>query len=276
MVEEIFFQSSMPRSGSTLLQNVLAQNPNIYSTPTSGICETLLQAKNCFNNSIEFKAQDQNIIDLGTKGFYKSALFGYYNNITDKKYVIEKSRGWSINYEFVDSFYKNPKMIVMVRDLRSIVSSLEKKFRENPNLESGVQNFRELIGTTVDKRVNLYLNSVPPLAGPLDFIYDIIIRKIHKNLLFIKFEEFCTNPENEIKKIYEYLNIPYFKHDYNNVEQATKEDDNFYKPFGDHMIRGKIKPVTHDYIEVLGKHNSDYIYQNYSWYFKSFKYNYEQ
>jgi sulfotransferase len=276
MVEKIFFQSSMPRSGSTLLQNVLAQNPDIYSTATSGLCETLLQAKNCFSNYTEFKAQDQNLIDQGSKGFYKNGLFGYYNNVTNKKYIIEKSRGWGISYDFVDSFYKNPKMIIMVRDLRSIVSSLEKKFRENPNFEAGIQNYNQLTGTTVDKRVNLYLTSVPPLAGPLDFIYDIIIRKIHKNLLFIKFEDFCTKPETEMKKIYEYLQIPYYAHNFDNIEQVTKEDDNYYKPFGDHMIRGKIQPITLDYIDVLGKHNCDFIYQNYSWYFKSFKYNYEQ
>lgn len=275
MIEQIFFQSSMPRSGSTLLQNVLAQNPDIHSTATSGICEVLMQVKNCFSNGAEFKAQDQNLIEQGAKGFYKNGLFGYYGNITDKKYVIEKCRGWSVNYDFVNSFYKNPKMIVMVRDLRSIVCSLEKKFRENPNFETGLQNWNQLVGTTVDKRVNLYLNSVPPLAGPLDFIYDVIIRKIHKHLLFIKFEDFCINPENEIKKIYEYLEIPYYSHDFDNVQQITKEDDNYYKPFGDHIIRGKIRPMEIDYIDILGKHNCDFIYQNYSWYFKAFKYNYE-
>jgi sulfotransferase len=276
MVEKIFFQSSMPRSGSTLLQNVLAQNPDIYSTATSGICETLLQTRNCFSNSIEFKAQDQNLVDQGSKGFYKNGLFGYYNNITNKKYVIEKCRGWSINYDFVNSFYENPKMIVMVRDIRAIVSSLEKKFRENPNLETGLQNWKDLSGTTVDKRVNLYLNTVPPLAGPLDIIYDVIIRKIHKNLLFIKFEDFCVNPEKEICKIYDYLQIENFKHDYNNIKQVTQEDDNYYKPYGDHIIRGQIKPIKSDYLDILGKHNCDFIYQNYSWYFQAFKYNYEQ
>ncbi len=45
MVEKIFFQCSLPRSGSTLLQNVLAQNPDFYATPTSGLIEIFLNAK---------------------------------------------------------------------------------------------------------------------------------------------------------------------------------------------------------------------------------------
>ena len=38
-MDKIFYQSSLPRAGSTLLQNVLAQNPDIYATPTSGVLE---------------------------------------------------------------------------------------------------------------------------------------------------------------------------------------------------------------------------------------------
>ncbi len=39
-MENIFYQSSLPRAGSTLLQNILAQNPDIYATPTSGCTTT--------------------------------------------------------------------------------------------------------------------------------------------------------------------------------------------------------------------------------------------
>ena len=45
MTEKIFFQSSLPRSGSTLLQNILAQNPDFYATPTSGVLELLYAAR---------------------------------------------------------------------------------------------------------------------------------------------------------------------------------------------------------------------------------------
>ena len=272
MVEKIFFQSSMPRSGSTLLQNVLAQNPDIYSTPTSGMCEMMLNIRFTFTNSIEFMAEDQKIVELGKKGFYKESIFGYYNNIIDRKYVIDKSRGWGSCYDFLNYFYPNPKMIVMVRDLRGIVCSLEKKFRNNPNLSTMIQNWPELQGTTVDKRVDLFLSKVPPLSGPLDILYDIILRKIHKNLLFIRFEDFCSNPEKEIQKIYTYLEIPYYKHDFNNVEQFTKENDIFHRPFGDHEIRNKVEPVNENYTEILGSHNCEYIKEKYSWYYKAFKY----
>ena len=45
MKQQIFFQSSLPRSGSTLLQNILAQRNDMYATPTSGVLELLYGAR---------------------------------------------------------------------------------------------------------------------------------------------------------------------------------------------------------------------------------------
>ena len=57
-MDKIFYQSSLPRAGSTLLQNILAQNPDIYATPTSGVLELIFGARANYTNSAEFKAQD--------------------------------------------------------------------------------------------------------------------------------------------------------------------------------------------------------------------------
>lgn len=273
MVKKVFYQSSLPRAGSTLLQNILAQNPDIYSSGTSGLCELLLNARSTYTNGTEFKAQDNKTMDEGFKGFCKQGLYGFYDNITDRKYVIDKCRGWSVTYDFINWFDPNPKIIIMIRDLRSIVSSLEKKFRQNQHLSLNIQNWENLSGTTVDKRVNMFLNEIPPLSLPIEVLYDIIIRKISQKCLFIKFEEFTLNPEIEIEKIYKYLEIPYYKHDFNNIAQFTKEDDSFYRPFGDHQIRNKIEPLQEDYIKILGKHNCNNIINKYNWFYKAFNYN---
>jgi sulfotransferase len=273
MVKKIFYQSSLPRAGSTLLQNILSQNPDIYGSATSGMCELLLNSRNSYSNGTEFKAQDQKIMDEGFKGFCKQGLYGFYNNITDRKYVVDKCRGWSVMYDFINWYDEDPKIIIMIRDLRSIVSSLEKKFRENQHINANIQNWESLSGTTVDKRVELFLTSLPPLTLPLEVVYDIIVRKISNKCLFIKFEEFNSNPENEMQKIYNYLQIPYYEHDFNNIKQVTQEDDSYYRPFGDHKIRNKVELVQEDFTKILGKHNCNYIINKYKWFYKAFNYN---
>lgn len=272
MVEKIFFQSSMPRAGSTLLQNILAQNPDIYATPTSGVLDLINTSRSVYSNSAEFKAQDTTQMDKGFKGYCKGALYGFFNGVTDKKYVVDKCRGWGGVYGFVNEFVPNPKMVVMVRDLRGIICSLEKKYRQNPHLDSGVQGWNELRGTTLDKRVLQWLYNIPPLHLPLDLLYDNILKRQAKKFLFIRYEDLTSNPGPEIEKVYNYFEIPSFKHDFDNVEQTTKENDVFYRPFGDHMIRGKIKPMEENYVEILGKHNCNVITERFSWYYKAFNY----
>lgn len=273
MVKKIFYQGSMPRSGSTLFQNIMAQNPDFYATPTSGLCEALINLKINVWNAIEFKAQDQVLMEAGFKGMCNGLLTGFFDNVTDKKYVIDKSRGWGVTYDFLDWFYPNPKVVILIRDLRSIVSSLEKKFRDNQHLDSGLQRWGELKGTTIDKRIDMYLNLSPPLNVSMDAIYDVIIRRISQKCLFIKFEDLTRDPKVEMCKVYNYFELPYYEnHNFDDVQQVTYENDVFYKPFGDHMIRGKIQPIEDDYLKVLGKHNCDYITNKYDWYFKAFNY----
>lgn len=272
MVEKIFFQCSLPRSGSTLLQNLLAQNPDFYATPTSGLIEIFLNARNVYSNNIEFKAQDISVVEPAFKALCKEGMFAYFNAITDKKYVIDKSRGWSVTYDFLNWYYPNPKIIIMVRDLRAIVASMEKKWRQHQNIDAGLQNWNELKNTTVDKRIDHFLLQAPPLAVSIDVLYDTILRKLSKKCLFIKFENFTSNPQREMERVYEYLELPFYQHDFNNVEQKTFEDDRMHLPFGDHNIQRVIKPVSNDYLDVLGKHNCDNIYNKFAWFYKAFNY----
>ena len=106
-MEQIFFQSSLPRAGSTLLQNILGQNPDFYATPTSGVLELLFAARQNYTNDIGFKAQDPDLMKKGWLNFCRQGIEGFFNGITNKKYIVDKSRGWGINYNFLNSFYSN-------------------------------------------------------------------------------------------------------------------------------------------------------------------------
>ena len=73
-MEKLFFQSSMPRSGSTLLQNIFAQNPDMYATPTSGVLELIFAARGNYTNSPEFKAQDPELMKKGFLEFCQKGM----------------------------------------------------------------------------------------------------------------------------------------------------------------------------------------------------------
>jgi sulfotransferase len=73
-------------------------------------------------------------------------------------------------------------------------------------------------------------------------------------------------------KIYNYLDIPFFKHDFENIEQVTKEDDEIYGVFGDHTIRKSLELTPSTANKILGTDVTEWIYSNYRWFYDTFKY----
>jgi sulfotransferase len=270
-MERLFFQSSLPRAGSTLLQNIIAQNPDFYATPTSGVLELVFAARGNYTDSPEFKAQDADLMRTGFLSFCRNGMDGYYNAITDKKYVIDKSRGWGIHYDFLNLIYPNPKIVVMVRDLRDIFASMEKNYRKNPDKANPVLNWAQMAGTTVPKRVDIWAQS-QPIGLAIERLQELFRLGIDSKVLFVKFEDLCLYPETTMTRIYEYLEVPYYDHDFDNIQQVTKEDDEVYGVFGDHEIRTKLAPVPSRAKHILGKDVTDWIWTNYPWFFQQFRY----
>jgi sulfotransferase len=232
-MEKLFYQSSLPRAGSTLLQNILAQNPDIYATPTSGVLELVFAARGNYTNSAEFQAQDSEQMKKGFLNFCQKGMIGFYEAITDKKYVVDKSRGWGIHYSFLDSVFPNPN--------------------------------------TIPKRIDIWANGVP-VGMALERLSEIHRLGYDKHILFVKFEDLCLYPETEMHRIYNYFEIPYFQHDFDNIEQVTKEDDEVYGVFGDHTIRTKLEPVQSQAKKILGADVCNWIFDNYKWFYDRFNY----
>src|ERR1019366_2339059 len=188
MPSKIFYQSSMPRAGSTLLQNILAQNPAFYVTPTSGLLELVFGARLNYTNSAEFKSQDEASMKKAFLAFSRAGMSAYYETLTDKPYVMDKSRGWGVHFDLLSMIFgEEPKIICMVRDLRQILASMEKKFRQNPDKYRPIENHANLTGTTTFKRAMIALQS-PPIGLAIDRLVEVHQRGWNKKMLFFRFE----------------------------------------------------------------------------------------
>jgi sulfotransferase len=272
MAVKIFYQSSFPRAGSTLLQNILAQNPAFYVTPTSGLLELVFGARLNYTNSPEFKAQDGATMKKAFLAFSRAGMQAYFEALTDKPYVVDKSRGWGVHYDLLEMIHgEEPKIICMVRDLRAILSSLEKKFRQNPDKYRPVENHSNLSGTTTLKRAHLSLQSAP-VGLALDRLIEVHQRGWAKKILFLRFEDLTAQPAATLQKVYQYLGVPDYTHNFDKVLQVTEEDDKIFGVPGLHEIRPKVEPLQNDYLDILGRDVVRHLQQNYTWYFQLFGY----
>ena len=53
----IIFNGSMPRAGSTLMQNILGNHPEFYVSPTSVVMDMIYEAHAQHTRSVEIQAQ---------------------------------------------------------------------------------------------------------------------------------------------------------------------------------------------------------------------------
>ena len=270
MIKKFIYNSSLPRTGSTLLQNVFNQNPDFHATPTSGVIEFLESARTNFI-AAEFKAQDVKTMENAILAFCREGMKGFANSITDKPYFVDKSFYWGINFDYLKMIHGvDPKIVMMIRDPRDIFASFEYNYRKNPLVVNPNVNWDELKNTTMEKRI-IDWTKTRPLGIVFDGLRDIINFKNAHKILFVKYEDFCENPDTEMFRIYNYLEVPFFKHDFNNVQQTTKENDVFY--FASHEIRSNVAKKESQAMQIIGKPACDWLYKHYDWFFKYFKYN---
>lgn len=271
MKQTIFYQSSLPRAGSTLLQNIIGQNPSFHVTPTSGMIDLVLGARIGYNENKEAYTGDKDMWREGFYAFCREGLKGYAANLTDKPYILDKSRNWGSIYSLIDNINPNPKILCMVRDLRAIFASMEKKFRTNPDRDMGEVDNANLMGITTHQRVEKWAVS-HPIGHAVPKLHQSILDKTAEKFLFIRYEEFCSNPEPMMQSIYQYLEVPYFKHNFDHIPQITIEDDTVHGIYGDHIIRNTLGMLPDDSKEVLGEYTYEWVYNNYKWYFDLFGY----
>lgn len=251
--------NGMPRSGSTLLANILNQNPRFRATPTSGLAPLLLQVNQIWNDAPELKASASAADKLNTlrglaEGFHKAV---------EQPIIFDKSRAWACAYELLESILGYaPKVIVTYRDIVSILSSCEKLFRKELKSPNSVAKWGQNMETRAG-RLAFWSEGSQLVGGSYNRIKDCVARGHRKSLHFVHFDNLTTRPKETMQALYAFLGEEYFPHDFENVEQTTHEKDEAHGFLDLHTIRSAVRPVKKDFASVLGSDAEPYLGVNF-------------
>jgi len=212
-MKKYYFLAGLPRSGNTLLSSILNQNKSISvsaNSPVSEIMFNLEESKKYdlgFKNFPDFKSYD-NII--------KNILPSYYEN-WNSSYIIDRSGAWGApdNLNLLKKYCPNEiKIIVLIRDVIEVLASFIKWSQENPN------NFIDRDYKTIEDQCDFLMSPHGQIIkGMLSFIN---LKKENPSYsIFIDYSDLVSNCENQIEKIYKFLNIPQYNHYYNNFEKFS-------------------------------------------------------
>ncbi len=211
-MRKINFISGLPRSGSTLLTNILLQNPNFQTTATSSLLDFLLQVRDNWS-----KLEGHSTYPDGQDKWkvIRSILQNYHN--TDRNVVFDKNRGWSTHIEFVEKVMNRPaRIIACVRNLEDICTSFEKLFRKNRADGEIHGEFSNTQMKNLDGRIGVWTSDDGVLGRPYVSLLDTIQRGLGDRILFFPYESWTTNPEFWFKELYNFIEEPFYEHDFEN------------------------------------------------------------
>ena len=259
----IHFIAGLPRSGSTLLCNILNQNPRFNATSTSGILEIVLAIRNQWENVTELRATPNKV---GKDAVVRGILHNYYG-VTERPVVFDKSRAWPGYIELAEHILGRPiKMLVPVRDIVDVLASFEKLWRKQAHewqFPQEKSNYFEW--QTIEGRADIWMQNSQPVGIAYNRIRDAISRGYSDRMLFIEFRHLTEHPQHTMEAVYKFLGEEYYPHDFENVEQTTSENDDIHGIPGLHIIRPKVAPVIVDAKQVIGEEAFNKYYNAEFW-----------
>lgn len=246
----LHFISGLPRAGSTLLANILAQNPAFHVTPTSGIIDVLFHVRQVWDTIIGFKAAPDEAARLRV---LHGILSSYFKPHRDK-IIFDKSRSWLAHLEMIEAVMGGGvKVLVPVRDVRDVLASFEKLYRANPTRQMAQERTNYVDFQTVQGRCAVWMRPDQPVGLAVNRVQDVLARGLRDRLFFVPFEDLTRYPDTVMREAYQFLGLPPFQHDFDCVEQVTWENDEVHGMPGLHDIRREVRPVPSQWPAILGQ-----------------------
>jgi sulfotransferase len=233
-MKSYYFISGLPRSGSTLLSGILKQNPEFYAdiaSPVQGIV----------NNAIDFMTGCENNLNLTEdrrRNILLSIFEGYYKHI-EKPVIFDSSRGWTKSTTLLQELFPTTKILCCVRDIPWIINSFELINKKNP-FHSSTLVKQECSDNVFSRSDGMMDKNGGVITGPWICLQEGFA--INPEMIyFVEYENLCKNPEKEMRTIYEFLEKPYYSHDFENVEYSNENFDRSCNLKDLHTIRKRVE-----------------------------------
>jgi sulfotransferase len=251
-MKTLYFLGGLPRSGSTLLGSLLNQHPDIYVSPTSPLSDFVTDIEKIFNKVNEQFTFDRKEISYNV---YKAVLANFYNHIP-KSTILDKHRFWGKNLDIVQRFLSNkPKIVATYRSipevLTSYISLIEKSKHEDNFIDNHLRKDKLAI-TNNNRAEYIWRYYVSPSYESMVYGLTTYPDWVH----LVEYNSLVENPEAELNKIYEFLEIPSYTNTFDNIDNTCGEQkDDAWGLKGLHDIRPNLSKISQNPIDIIGEEN---------------------
>lgn len=248
MIPKFVGVTGLPRAGSTLLCQLLAQHPEIQCEGNSSpLCNTLLGIRRMISDDSFFLSQLDNSFD-SSYAHLASAMRGFlrgWHGSSDKKVVVDKNRAWLHAIELLLHIEPEAKLIVCLRDLSQIYGSIE------------AQHQRTILVDFIDHladfdrfgRADMLFAKDKAIGAPLLSLHAVpdLPKKVQEHLYFVRFEDMMAQPTICMSHIYAWLGLAPFEINPEKMDVGIQESDSHYRMKYSHNQSTRIiNPQRHD------------------------------
>jgi sulfotransferase len=230
------FISGLPRSGSTLLSAILLQNPRFHAGMTSPVGALLSGILEQCSAGSEFGA----VIDIDLRRRLLRGVFdSFYADKADKPVIFDTNRLWTSRLPAVRDLFPQAKVIACVRNVAWVMDSIERLYRANP-----FENTK-LFGDAVER--NTVYSRCETLAQRnrlVGFAWAALKEAYYgdqaDSLLIVDYDLLTQAPERVMRLVYDFIDEPWFEHDFNNLAYDAPEFDQALGMSGLHRVKRKV------------------------------------
>jgi sulfotransferase len=257
--------TGLPRAGSTLLCQLLAQHPEIHCEGRSSpLCNTLLGIRRLVSDDTFFLAQ----LDDAFENSYRhlaGAMQGYlrgWHYDCEKPLVVDKNRAWLHAIELLLHIEPDAKLVVCLRDLGQIYGSIE------------AQHQRTILVDFIDHladydrfgRADMLFAKDKAIGSPLISLHAVpdLPKAVQERLYFLRFEDLMERPVACMSHLHAWLGVAPSEIDPGKLKSIVRESDSHYHMKYTHRQAPSIVKPTH---YELPPRIQAQIENAYSWYY---------
>jgi sulfotransferase len=261
MDKTFHYLSGLPRSGNTVVSSLLNQNPNIYSSALSPVCEYLwVLHQSSLNQENVIRNKDRS----GSDAIFSNLLTNHYANI-DKPIIFDREKAWGTpaNLSLIKTYFtKEPKIVYTVRPIVEILASfmtLNTDWIDRGIVNNG-WNYKSYL-TQNDNRCDYLMRSYGEIDQGLLALNEVT-KPENKNIFHIvEYSDLTENPQQVMDNIYKFIGVESFNHNFKNIKKLEVDDDTkIGLPEDLHKVRPALKKTSPKPEDVL----SDYVLNKYS------------
>ena len=248
-MKKFVFLAGLPRTGSTVLGTLLSQHPDLKTTATSVVKQTMEYVLNLnLGQSLYYDRYED---ESQLWGILRGILNGAYENCSESV-VIEKGRDWAKNINITERVIGEvPKIIAPVRSIPDILSSfilVAKKIGPTAKIYDEVtQTGREINEWSLTRVI--WEKYVYGSWRVFKTGYETRPECFH----LVEYDNLVKHPEDTFAQLCDFVDLPTPELNTQGLCNPHPENDAVYGLPGLHFVRPELKRTSPPALQVLGE-----------------------